>query len=96
MNPIKRSLAALILTGGAALALTPTLAHADEPAAQAPPITERVGDIVDHPAHAVQDTKTAVGVTTSVAGSATKATGSSVGGAGSALAAGLPKAPKVG
>lgn len=67
MNPIKRSLATLILTGGAALALTPALAHADEPAVQGPPITERVGDIVDHPGHAVQDTKTAVGITASAA-----------------------------
>lgn len=96
MNPIKRSLAALILTGGAALALTPALAHADEPAAQAPPITERVGDIVDHPGQAVQDTKTAVGAAASAAGSATKATDSSLTGTGSALTAGLPKPPKVG
>ncbi|MEU7065295.1 hypothetical protein ACIGQE_00080 [Streptomyces sp. NPDC053429] len=96
MNPIKRSLATLILTGGAALALTPALAHADEPAVQGPPITERVGDIVDHPGHAVQDTKTAVGITASAAGSAAKAADGSVKSTGAALSGGLPKAPKVG
>ncbi|MGW0395957.1 hypothetical protein ACWDYJ_34885 [Streptomyces sp. NPDC003042] len=97
MNAIKRTLAALVLSGGgAALALTPAVAHAEEPAVQATPITERVGDIVDHPGQAVEDTKTAVAVTAAVAGSATKATDSSLAGAGSALDAGLPKTPKVG
>ncbi|MCJ1679144.1 hypothetical protein MTF65_17720 [Streptomyces sp. APSN-46.1] len=96
MNPIKRSLAALVLSGGAALALTPVAAHADEPAVQGAPITQRVGEIVDHPGQAVQDTKTAVGVTAKAAGSATGATGPSLAGADSALRAGLPNAPKVG
>ncbi|MFJ7588242.1 hypothetical protein ACIQZO_12835 [Streptomyces sp. NPDC097617] len=94
MNALKRTLAALVVSGGA-LALVPAAAHADEPAAQGTPIVERVGDIVDHPSHAVQDTRTAVGVTTSAAGSATRATDSSLTGTGSALAAGLPSAPKV-
>ncbi|WP_242438880.1 hypothetical protein [Streptomyces sp. CB00455] len=93
---MKRSLSALVLTGGAALALTPVAAHADESAVQGPPITQRIGDIVDHPGQAVQDTKTAVGVTASAAGSATKATDASLASAGTALAAGLPKPPKVG
>lgn len=95
MNAMKRTLAALVVSGGAALALTPVAAHADEPAIQGPPITQRVGEIVDHPGQAVQDTKTAVGVTASAAGSATKAADSSLKGAGSALTAGLPNAPKV-
>ncbi|MFE2328332.1 hypothetical protein ACFXD5_31245 [Streptomyces sp. NPDC059385] len=94
MNAMKRTLAALVLSGGAALALTPVAAHADG-MAQGVPLTERVGDIVDHPAQAVQDTKTAVGVTTQAAGSATKATDTSLAGAGGALSAGLPSAPKV-
>ncbi|MEU9303056.1 hypothetical protein [Streptomyces sp. NPDC048269] len=85
---MKRTLSALVLTGGAALALTPVAAHADEPAVQGPPITQRVGAIVDHPAQTVQDTKMAVGATTAAAGSATA-------GAGTALSA-LPKTPKVG
>ncbi|MFG2979821.1 hypothetical protein ACGFYQ_00980 [Streptomyces sp. NPDC048258] len=85
---MKRTLSALVLTGGAALALTPVAAHADEPAVQGPPITQRVGEIVDHPAHTVQDTKTVLGATTAAAGSATA-------GAGTALSA-LPKTPKVG
>ncbi|MET9886202.1 hypothetical protein ABZZ20_24325 [Streptomyces sp. NPDC006430] len=92
MNAMKRSLAALVLSGGA-LALTPVAAHADGSSLQAAaPLAHRVGDIVDHPGHAVQDTKTAVGVTASAAGSAAKATDSSLGGAGTALG-GLPKPP---
>ena len=47
---------------------------ADEPAIQGPPITQRVGEIVDHPGGAVKDAKTAVEVTASAAGSASKAT----------------------
>lgn len=94
MNAMKRTLSALALSGGAALALTPVAAHADEPAVG--PITQRVGEIVDHPGQAVEDTKTAVGVTTAVAGSATKATESSLGGAGTALSGGLPTTPKIG
>ncbi|MGW7439561.1 hypothetical protein [Streptomyces sp. NPDC054849] len=90
MNAMKRTLAALVVSGGAALALTPVAAHADEPAGQAPPVVGRVVGIVDHPAQTVQDTKTAVKVTTSAAGSA----GSAVTGAGSALHH-LPKTPKV-
>ncbi|MFD3937249.1 hypothetical protein ACFWSF_15420 [Streptomyces sp. NPDC058611] len=94
MNAMKRTLSALVLTGGAALALTPVAAlAADEPAVQGPPITQRVTDIVDHPGQAIQDTKTAVEVTGSAAGSATGAMDSSLAGA---LAGGLPKAPKVG
>ncbi|MGW0754390.1 hypothetical protein [Streptomyces sp. NPDC002587] len=92
---MKRTLSALVLTGGAALALTPAAAHADEPAVQAPPITQRVGEIVDHPAQTVQDAKTAVGVTAAAAGSATGATETSLAGTGTALS-GLPGAPKVG
>nr|WSX51343.1 hypothetical protein OG409_21815 [Streptomyces sp. NBC_00974] len=96
MNAIKRSLAALVLSGGAALAMTPAVAHAaDEPAIQGPPITQRVGDIVDHPGGAIKDAKTAVEVTASAAGSASKATDASLGGAGTALSAGLPKPPQV-
>ncbi|MFG2993346.1 hypothetical protein ACGFZK_29295 [Streptomyces sp. NPDC048257] len=95
MNALKRTLAALVVSGGAALALTPVAAHADEPAVEGPPIVERVGGIVNHPGHTVQDTKTAVGVTAQAAGSATQATDSSLKGAGSALTAGLPKTPKV-
>ncbi|MFD4242337.1 hypothetical protein ACFWP3_12180 [Streptomyces sp. NPDC058525] len=91
---MKRTLSALVLSGGAALALTP-VAHADEPA-KAPPVADRVIDIVDHPGQTVQDTKTALGVTAAAAGSATKATDSSLSGAGSALSGGLPSAPKVG
>ncbi|MFG2485789.1 MULTISPECIES: hypothetical protein [Streptomyces] len=94
MNALKRTLAALVVSGGA-LALTSVAAHADEPAVQGPPIAQRVGDIVDHPGHAVQDTKTAVGATAQAAGSATQATDSSLKGAGAALTAGLPKTPKV-
>ncbi|MEV7525095.1 hypothetical protein [Streptomyces sp. NPDC091371] len=95
---MKRTLAALVLSGGAALALTPIAAHADgmpQGMPQGVPLTERVGDIVDHPGQAVQDTKTAVAITTQAAGTATKATDSSLAGAGGALNAGLPKAPKV-
>lgn len=94
MNPMKRSLAALVLSGGA-LALTAVAAHADGPTLEAAaPLAHRVGDIVDHPSQAVQDTKTAVGVTAQAAGSATKATDASLGSAGSALG-GLPKPPAV-
>lgn len=92
---MKRTLSALVLSGGAALALTPVTAHAaDAPAPQAPPIADRVIDIVDHPGQTVQDTKTALGVTAAAAGSATQATNSSLSGAGTALS-GLPDAPKV-
>ncbi|MCM1969044.1 MULTISPECIES: hypothetical protein [unclassified Streptomyces] len=95
MNAIKRSLAALVLSGGAALALSPVAHAADEPAIQGPPITQRVGEIVDHPGGAVKDAKTAVEITASAAGSASKATDASLGGAGTALSSGLPKPPKV-
>ncbi|OEJ32404.1 hypothetical protein [Streptomyces subrutilus] len=94
MNAMKRTLSALVLSGGAALALTPVAAHADEPA-EAPPVAGRVLEIVDHPGQTVQDTKTALGVTAAAAGSATKATDSSLSGAGNALSGGLPSAPKV-
>lgn len=96
MTAIKRTLACLILTGGAALALTPVAAYAEEPGVQGMPLTQRLGDIVDHPGQAVQDTQTAVGVTAAAAGSASKATDSSLSGAGTALTAGLPKTPSVG
>ncbi|MFD9266847.1 hypothetical protein ACFWB1_36630 [Streptomyces goshikiensis] len=95
MNPIKRGLAALVLSGGAALALTPVAAHAaGEPAVEGPPITARVGDIVDHPGSAIHDTKTAVGTASTAVGSAAQATGSSLTGAGPVLRSGLPHAPK--
>ncbi|MER7462854.1 hypothetical protein [Streptomyces sp. NPDC097981] len=94
MNAMKRSLAALVLSGGA-LALTPVAAHADGPSlGAAAPLAHRVGEIADHPAQTVQDTKTAVAVTASAAGSAAKAADSSLVGAGGALH-GLPKAPAV-
>ncbi|MGR4884652.1 hypothetical protein ACIPUC_35310 [Streptomyces sp. LARHCF249] len=91
---MKRTLSALVLSGGAALALTPVAAHADAPTPQAPPLAGRVIDIVDHPGQTVQDTKTALGVTAAAAGSATEATNSSLSGAGTALS-GLPDAPKI-
>ncbi|WP_314250472.1 hypothetical protein [Streptomyces sp. DSM 40907] len=94
MNALKRTLAALVVSGGA-LALTSVAAHADEAPEQAPPVVGRVVDIVDHPTQAVQDTKTAVGVTAQAAGSATQATDSSLKGAGAALTSGLPDTPKV-
>ncbi|MFJ3724074.1 hypothetical protein ACIPYQ_16080 [Streptomyces sp. NPDC090045] len=78
MNAMKRTLAALVVTGGAALALTPVAAHADEAPAQTPPVVGRVVDIVDHPAQTVQDAKTAVAVTSSAAGTATGATNGSL------------------
>ncbi|MFJ6797691.1 hypothetical protein [Streptomyces sp. NPDC091268] len=95
---MKRSLAALVLSSGAALALTPAVAHAadEQPPVQGQPIVERAAEIVDHPAQTVQDAKTAVAITAAAAGSASKATDSSLAGAGTALAAGLPKSPKVG
>ncbi|MER6393381.1 hypothetical protein ACFXEL_05630 [Streptomyces sp. NPDC059382] len=94
---MKRNLAALVLSGGAALALTPAVAHADGPVVQGDiPITKRVVEIADHPAQTVTDAKTAVGATASAAGSATKATDASLSGAGTALTAGLPKAPGIG
>lgn len=95
MNAMKRTLSALVLSGGAALALTPVAAHAEETTPQAPPLAARVVDIVDHPAQTVQDTKTALDVTTAAAGTATEATNSSLSGAGTALSGGLPKTPKV-
>ncbi|WP_051836311.1 hypothetical protein [Streptomyces sp. NRRL F-2580] len=91
MNAMKRTLAALVVTGGAALALTPVAAHADEPAAQAPPVVDRVVDIVDHPARTVQDAKTAVAVTSSAAGNAAGATDASL----TAPLHTLPKTPAV-
>ncbi|WP_051807828.1 hypothetical protein [Streptomyces sp. NRRL F-2664] len=97
MTAMKRTLTALVLSGGAALALLPAAAHAataDEPSGAAP-LVGRVVDIADHPAQTVQDAKTAVAVTQGAVGSATKATDSSLGGAGTALDAGLPKTPKV-
>ncbi|MFF3678922.1 hypothetical protein ACFYYS_33755 [Streptomyces sp. NPDC002120] len=88
---MKRTLAALVVTGGAALALTPVAAHADGPAAQAPPVVDRVVDIVDHPARTVHDAKTAVAVTSSAAGNAAGATDASLTGPLHTL----PKTPSV-
>ncbi|MFD9409022.1 hypothetical protein ACFWBN_18650 [Streptomyces sp. NPDC059989] len=96
MTAIKRTLAALVLSGGAALALTPVAAHADERAIEGPPITQRVGEIVNRPGQTVDDAKTAVGVTAGAVGSASKATDSSLSGTGTALKNGLPSAPKIG
>ncbi|MEU8777984.1 hypothetical protein [Streptomyces sp. NPDC048606] len=97
MNAMKRTLSALVLSGGAALALTPGAALAAEgPDIQGPPIVKRVTDVVDHPAQTVQDTKTALEVTAGAADSASKATNSSLAGAGTALSAGMPQAPKAG
>ncbi|MCX4543045.1 hypothetical protein [Streptomyces sp. NBC_01565] len=93
---MKRGLAALVLSGGAALALTPVAAHAEGPEIKGPPITQRVGEIVDHPGSAVRDTKTAVGAAATAVGSTTQATEGSLSGAGPALKSGLPHAPKVG
>ncbi|MDX3534645.1 hypothetical protein PV721_09735 [Streptomyces sp. MB09-01] len=78
MNAMKRTLAALVVSGGAALALTPVAAHADAAPAQAPPVVGRVVDIVDHPHRTVQDAKTAVAVTTSAAGTASGAADTSL------------------
>ncbi|MEU6309948.1 hypothetical protein [Streptomyces sp. NPDC047014] len=96
MTAIKRTLASLVLTGGAALALTPVAAHADATADQAPPVAGRVLEIVDHPAQTVEDTRTAIGVTAGAVGAASQATDTSLAGAGSALGSGLPKTPKAG
>ncbi|KOU32283.1 hypothetical protein ADK52_01925 [Streptomyces sp. WM6372] len=93
MNVMKRRLAALVLTSGAALALTPLAAHADTtgPTIEGQPVTKRITDIANHPGQAVDDTKTALAVTTSAAGSATNG---SLAGAGNSLD-GLPKTPSV-
>ncbi|MFJ7209912.1 hypothetical protein ACIQWR_41150 [Streptomyces sp. NPDC098789] len=97
MNAMKRTLAALVLSGGAALALTPGLAQAaDQTTPQGPPITARLGEIVDNPSGAVKDVKTAVGVAAGAAKTSAHATDSSLAGTGTALETGLPKAPKVG
>ncbi|MFI5619575.1 hypothetical protein [Streptomyces sp. NPDC051567] len=97
---MKRTLAGLVLSGGAALALTPAVAHADEPPAEAPPVVERITEIVDHPGQTLQDTRTALGIAASAAGSSAKATdssltgvGPSLEGAGTALLGGLPSTP---
>ncbi|MFE2141100.1 hypothetical protein ACFXA3_04970 [Streptomyces sp. NPDC059456] len=95
MNAMKRRLTALVLTSGAALALTPVAAHADGPTIEGQPVTQRIGHIANHPGQAVDDTKTALAVTASAAGSATKATDASLTGAGTALSSGLPKPPAV-
>ncbi|MER5733889.1 hypothetical protein ABT084_37105 [Streptomyces sp. NPDC002138] len=97
MNAMKRTLAALVLSGGAALALTPGLAQAaDQSPPQGTPLTTRVGEIVDNPSGTVKDAKTAVGVAAGVAKTSAHATDSSLAGTGTALDTGLPKAPKVG
>ncbi|MBW5482905.1 hypothetical protein GPJ59_13705 [Streptomyces bambusae] len=88
---MKRALTALVLSGGAALALAPAAQADGFP--QAPPLTERLGTMADHPDQTVKEAKTALDVTTAATG--TTAT-STLGGAGGALGAGLPKAPSVG
>ncbi|MFF2192008.1 hypothetical protein [Streptomyces sp. NPDC058157] len=97
MTAIKRTLSALALTGGAALALTPAAAAhaADGPTLGNQPVVERVVDIAGHPGQAMKDTKTALDVTTAVAGSATKSTQGSLAGADTGLSGGLPQAPSV-
>ncbi|GAA0303481.1 hypothetical protein GCM10010302_47510 [Streptomyces polychromogenes] len=96
MTAIKRTLSALVLTGGAALALTPAAAQAaDGPTLESQPVVERVVDIAGHPGQAVQDTKTALAVTGAAANSATKSTQGSLAGADTALDNGLPHAPTV-
>ncbi|WP_406183294.1 hypothetical protein [Streptomyces sp. NBC_01006] len=96
MNVMKRRLAALVLTSGAAFALSPLAAHADTkgPTIEGQPVTKRITEIANHPGQAVDDTKTALAVTTSAAGSATHATDTSLAGAGNAFD-GLPKTPSV-
>ncbi|MEU8438259.1 hypothetical protein AB0F18_36280 [Streptomyces sp. NPDC029216] len=95
MTPIKRTLSALVLTGGAALALTPAAHAADGPSVEGQPVVERVVDIAGHPGQAMKDTKTALAVTGAAAGSATKSTQGSLAGADTALTGGLPHAPSV-
>ncbi|MFK0257468.1 hypothetical protein [Streptomyces sp. NPDC090445] len=93
-SAVRRGLAALALSSGA-LGLAAGAAHADNATLQAAaPLAKRVGDIVDHPGQAVQDTKTALEVTGTVAGAAAKSTETSLAGAGSALQTG-PQAPSV-
>ncbi|MFD0270074.1 hypothetical protein ACFVGY_26455 [Streptomyces sp. NPDC127106] len=93
-NALKRGLAALALSSGA-LGLAAGAAHADNATLQAAaPLAKRVGDIVDHPGQAVQDTKTALEVTGTVAGAAAQSTESSLAGAGGALQT-MPQAPSV-
>ncbi|MEV8532890.1 hypothetical protein [Streptomyces sp. NPDC051211] len=96
MNVMKRTLAALALSGGAAVALVPAVAHAEESPLKSTPITERIVEIADNPSQAVTDAETAVGVATSALGTSTEAAESSLTGAGGALDSGLPKAPSVG
>ncbi|MFD8145775.1 hypothetical protein [Streptomyces sp. NPDC059708] len=95
MTAIKRTLSALVLTGGAALALTPVAHAADGPTMENQPVVERVVDIAGHPGQAVQDTKTALAVTGAAANSATRSTQGSLAGADTALDGGLPHAPTV-
>ncbi|AXE26776.1 hypothetical protein C0216_28080 [Streptomyces globosus] len=93
-NAVKRGLTALALSTGA-LGLAAGAAHADGTSLQAAaPLAKRVGDIVDHPGQAVQDTKTALAVTGAAADSATKSTSASLAGAGGALQT-LPQGPAV-
>ncbi|RST07470.1 hypothetical protein EF910_07350 [Streptomyces sp. WAC07149] len=99
MKAMKRTLTALALTGGAALALTPLTAHAADGGEGAtlggqPPVKRVVG-IVNHPGQAMDDTRTAVAITGAAVGSAANSTNSSLAGAGGALDAGVPDAPKV-
>ncbi|MFF5446822.1 hypothetical protein [Streptomyces sp. NPDC012888] len=95
MNVMKRTLAALVLSGGAAAVLVPA-AHADDAPSGVTPVVDRVVGIADDPHQAVTDAKTAVGVATTAVGSSAKATDSSLSGAGDALDTGLPKTPSVG
>ncbi|MER5934891.1 hypothetical protein [Streptomyces sp. NPDC002054] len=92
MNLMKRTLAALALSGGAAVALVPAVAqvaHAGESPLKSTPVTERLVEIVDNPSQTVTDAETAVGV-------AASATDSSLTSAGGALGSSLPKTPSVG
>lgn len=92
---MKRTLTALALSGGAAVALVPAVAqaaHAGESPLKSTPVTERLVEIVDNPSQTVTDAETAVGVATSAVGTTAKATESSLAGA----EGNLPRTPSVG
>ncbi|MFJ3926123.1 hypothetical protein [Streptomyces sp. NPDC090022] len=89
---MKRTLAALVLSGGAAAVLTPVAAHADG-MPEAPPLTKRLGTIAENPQQTVEETRTALGVAAATTGGATQST---LAGTTGALGGGLPHAPSVG
>ncbi|RSS74704.1 hypothetical protein [Streptomyces sp. WAC06614] len=91
-SSMKRTLAALVLSGGAALALTPAVAQADG-FPKGEPLTERLGSMADHPGQTLKEAETGVGVVTSVTSTATR---SALGSGGSALDGGLPNPPSLG